>query len=70
LSVTARIRLAIVVGLGPVGELTPERLRLVFAMALRRHALAVLEGHQRWTALGCLQHCLVGTDGGGSGVAD
>jgi len=64
---------AIVIGLGPVGELTPERLRLVFAMALRRYALDVVEdgsgGEGRRSA--AVSTVLVGTDGGGfGGIAD
>jgi hypothetical protein len=64
---------AIVVGLGPVGELTPERLRQVFAKALRRYALASLEDganadKPRSAAFSAL---LIGTDGGAfGGLAD
>lgn len=36
---------AIVIGLGPVGELTAEGLRHVFAMALSRYALTVSESN-------------------------
>jgi hypothetical protein len=60
---------AIVIGLGPVGELTPERLRLVFATALRHYVLAVAEdrtnGHERRSA--AFSTVLVGTDGGAFG---
>ncbi|HKA41457.1 MAG TPA: CHAT domain-containing protein, partial [Burkholderiales bacterium] len=62
---------AIVVGLGPVGELTPERLRLSFATALRRYAVAVAErktmsdGGKRRSA--AFSSVFVGTDGGGVG---
>src|SRR5262249_25140029 len=61
----------IVVGLGPVGELTPERLRLSFATALRRYAMAVAErktmsdGGKRRSA--AFSSVFVGTDGGGGG---
>ena len=66
---------AIVIGLGPVGDLTSERLRLVFAKALRRFALAVLENEtseseskSRSAAFSAL---LVGTDGGAlGGISD
>ena len=60
---------AIVVGLGPVGELTPERLRLVFAMALRHYALAVVEDGTNGD--GChsaaFSTVLVGSDGAAFG---
>jgi CHAT domain-containing protein len=64
---------AIVIGLGPVGELTPERLRVAFAMALRRYALRVAESGK--DADGCrsaaFSTLLVGTDGGAfGGIAD
>lgn len=56
-------------GLGPVGELTPERLRSVFASALRRYALAIEEdGRAGGIAFSSL---LIGTDGGAfAGVTD
>lgn len=64
---------AIVIGLGPVGELTPERLRIVFARALRRYVLTVAE---KWSGgatprSGAFSTVLVGTDGGAfGGVSD
>lgn len=56
---------AIVVGLGAVGELTAESLRLTFAHAFRRYALAVAEkdGKEEHVAVRC-STLLVGTDGG------
>jgi CHAT domain-containing protein len=64
---------AIVVGLGDVGELTPQRLRETFAVALKEYALDVARDPQspvtkagyRSAAFSTL---LVGTDGGGSGT--
>ena len=62
---------AIVVGLGPVGELTPERLRLVFAHALRRYAVSVLENGSGSGPLSAgFSTVLVGTDGGAFGGID
>jgi tetratricopeptide (TPR) repeat protein len=61
---------AIVVGLGEVGELTPERLRLVLATALRRYALETAEANTAPTGVG-VSSVLVGTDGGAfAGVTD
>jgi len=61
---------AIVVGLGPVGELTPERLRSVFAPALRRYALAVEEDRAEAAGI-AFSSVLIGTDGGAfAGVTD
>jgi tetratricopeptide (TPR) repeat protein len=55
---------AIVVGLGPVGELVPERLRIVLASALRRYALEAAEDGAGAAGIG-FASLLVGTDGGG-----
>jgi CHAT domain-containing protein len=64
---------AIVIGLGNVGELTPERLRSGVAMALRRYALSILEHPpEDDTAQGPLSAAfssvLIGTDGGALGA--
>lgn len=69
----ARPKGAIVVGLGDVGELTPQRLRETFAVALKEYALEVArdpptsatKAGYRSAAFSTL---LVGTDGGGSGT--
>jgi CHAT domain len=61
---------AIVVGLGEVGELTPERLQLVFATGLRRYALRMAEAEKAPARIG-VSSVLIGTDGGAfSGVTD
>jgi CHAT domain-containing protein len=61
---------AIVVGLGPVGDLTPERLRSVFASALRRYALAIDEDRAEAGEI-AFSSILIGTDGGAlAGVTD
>jgi CHAT domain-containing protein len=61
---------AIVVGLGPVGDLTPERLRSVFAPALRRYALAIEEDRVEAGGI-AFSSVLIGTDGGAfAGVTD
>jgi len=61
---------AIVVGLGPVGELTPEQLRTVFASALRRYVLAVGEDSAEAAGI-AFSSVLIGTDGGAfAGVTD
>ncbi len=70
---TIRPKGAIVVGLGDVGDLTAEQLRLTFAIALRQYALKVAEdpavpvtnGGYRSAAFSTL---LVGTDGNGAGT--
>jgi tetratricopeptide (TPR) repeat protein len=61
---------AIVVGLGSVGELTPERLRAIFGSALRLYALKKAEGSTGPTTVR-FSSVLVGTDGGAfAGVTD
>lgn len=70
---TARPRGAIVVGLGDVGDLTPQRLRETFTVALKEYALEIARDTElaptkagfRSAAFSTL---LVGTDGGGSGT--
>src|SRR5689334_11320103 len=60
---------AIVVGLGAVGDLTAENLRVTFARALRRYALSVAErapGNDE-VAVG-VSSLFVGTDGGALGT--
>ena len=69
----ARPKGAIVVGLGDVGELTPQRLRGTFAVALKEYALDVARDPlSPVTAAGyrsaAFSTLLVGTDGGGSGT--
>ena len=50
-------------GLGEVGELTPERLQLVFATGLRRYALRKAEAAKASARIG-VSSVLIGTDGG------
>jgi CHAT domain-containing protein len=68
-----RPRGAIVVGLGDVGELTPERLRETFAAALKEYALEVAHDprspvNERGYRSAAFSTLLVGTDGGSSGT--
>jgi CHAT domain-containing protein len=70
---TRRPKGAIVVGLGDVGELTPERLRETFAVALKEYALSVSrdrdplpEGRSYRSA--AFSTLLVGSDGGSAGT--
>jgi tetratricopeptide (TPR) repeat protein len=68
---TVRPRGAIVVGLGDVGELTPQRLRETFAVALKEYALDVAQDPPqpgRPFRSAAFSTLLVGTDGGSSGT--
>lgn len=64
---------AIVVGLGDVGELTPERLRETFTAALKEYALEVAQDPlspvtEQGFRSAAFSTLLVGTDGGSSGT--
>jgi hypothetical protein len=70
---TARPKGAIVVGLGDVGELTPQGLRETFAVALKEYALDIVrdpltpESASGWRSA-AFSTLLVGTDGAGAGT--